>query len=152
MLVGGELAAIVGAQIDHPDVVPLVPDPTAAAFGALRSRGWYPINHLVVVRDDVLAEHPGVATALFEAFAEAKDRYVERLRTGAIEDPTPTDLMYQQVMEVTGQDPLPYGIEPNRAMVEELIDHAVRQHILDAAPPVDSLFAQGTEHLVATAG
>ena len=30
MLVDGELAAVVGAQVDHPDVVPLIPDPAAA--------------------------------------------------------------------------------------------------------------------------
>jgi len=152
MLVGGELAGVVGARIDHPDVVPLLPDPTAAGFDALRSRGWYPINHLVVVKDDLLDAHPHLATALFEAFAEAKDRYVARLRAGAVEDPTPTDVMYQQVMETTGHDPLPYGIEPNRAMIDRLVDHAVRQHILDARPTVESLFAPGTQHLVATAG
>ncbi|MGH3366548.1 MAG: hypothetical protein ACRDOY_05040 [Nocardioidaceae bacterium] len=152
MLLDGELAAVVGAQIDHPDVVPLLPDPTAAAFDALRSRDWYPINHLVVVRDDLLAAHPQLAPALFEAFAEAKDRYVQRLRAGAIEQPTPTDEMYRQVMEVTGQDPLPYGIEPNRAMIEELLDQAVQQRILAAPPPVEPLFAPGTQHLVAATG
>jgi 4,5-dihydroxyphthalate decarboxylase len=152
MLVGGELAGVVGAQIDHPDVAPLLPDPTAAAFDALRSRGWYPINHLVVVKDDLLDAHPHLATALFDAFAEAKDRYVARLRAGTVADPTPTDVMYQQVMEATSQDPLPYGIGPNRAMIEKLIDHAVRQRILDAPPTVESLFAPGTQHLVATAG
>jgi 4,5-dihydroxyphthalate decarboxylase len=152
MLLGGELSAVVGARVDHPDVVPLLPDPDAAAFGALRSRGWYPINHLVVVKDDLLDAHPHLATALFDAFAEAKDRYVERLRDGTVEEPTATDAMYQQVMEVTGEDPLPYGIEPNRAMIEELVGHAVKQHILDAPVPVESLFARGTEHLVATTG
>ncbi len=152
MLVDGELAAVVGAQIDHPDVVSLIPDPRAAALDALRARSWYPINHLVVVKDDLLKAHPDLAPALFDAFAEAKDRYVERLRAGAIEEPTTTDIMYQQVMEVTGQDPLPYGIEPNRAMIEELIDQAVRQRILDAPVPAESLFAAGTERLVATAG
>jgi 4,5-dihydroxyphthalate decarboxylase len=150
MLVDGELAAVVGAQIDHPDVVPLLPDPTAAAYDALRSGGWYPINHLVVVKDDLLDAHPHLATALFGAFAEAKERYVERLRAGTIEDPTPTDAMYRRVMDVTGRDPLPYGIEPNRAMIEELIGHAVRQRILDAPLPVESLFAAGTQHLVAS--
>jgi len=152
MLLDGELAAVVGAQIDHPDVVPLLPDPSAVALDALRDRGWYPINHLVVVKDDLLTAHPDLATALFDAFARAKEGYVDRLRAGTIEDLTPTDSMYQQVMEVTGQDPLPYGIEPNRAMIEELIAHAVRQRILDAPPPVEALFATGTQHLVATAG
>ena len=53
-------------------------------------------------------------------------------------------------MAITGQDPLPYGIEPNRAMIELLIRHAVSQRILNApAPPVETLFAAGTLDLTA---
>ena len=50
LLIAGELAAAVGVDVDHPDVVPLLPDATEAGFRALRERGHYPINHLVVVR------------------------------------------------------------------------------------------------------
>jgi len=53
------------------------------------------------------------------------------------------------VLEITGADPLPYGVEPNRAMIEELIDHAVEQRILHRRPAVESLFAEGTLDLVA---
>lgn len=140
----GELAAAIGVR--GPGLVPLIPDAADAGYAALRRRGHYPINHLVVVRDDVLAAHPDLAADLFAAFAEAKNRYVERLRGDAIEDPT--DLMYRRVMEITGADPLPYGIEPNRAAIEELIGHAVSQRILDRRPDVESLFAEGTRDLI----
>jgi 4,5-dihydroxyphthalate decarboxylase len=73
---------------------------------------------------------------------------VDRLRAGAVTDPTPVDLMHQRVMEVTGGDPLPYGIEPNLAMLNLLLDYAVRQHILPGPVPVESLFAPGTLDLV----
>ena len=52
--------------------------------------------------------------------------------------------MHERVLEITGADPLPYGIEPNRAVLEELIDHAVSQRILRDRPPLESLFAPGT--------
>ena len=42
--------------------------------------------------------------------------------------------MYRRVMELTGADPLPYGIEPNRGVLEELLRAAVDQQILDRAP------------------
>jgi ABC-type nitrate/sulfonate/bicarbonate transport system substrate-binding protein len=141
LLVGGDLAAVIGVQVDHPDVAPLIPDAAEAGFAALRTRGLYPINHLVVVKDEVLEAQPELADQVLEAFTEAKDLYVEQLRAGAIESPTPTDVMYQRVMETTGADPLPYGVEPNRAMIEELMRHAVAQHILDRPIPVDTLFA-----------
>jgi 4,5-dihydroxyphthalate decarboxylase len=144
----GELAAAIGVEASHP-LVPLITDAEEAAFAALRQRGLYPINHLVVVKDELLEAHPGLAVALFDAFAEAKRRYVEKLSADAIEAPTPTDRMYQRVMEITGEDPLPYGVAPNRPMIDQLISHAVRQRILDRAPAVTDLFPESTHNLTA---
>jgi 4,5-dihydroxyphthalate decarboxylase len=149
MVATGELAAAIGVDVDAPAVAPLIPDATQAGFDALRRRGHYPINHLVVVRDELLDVHPELAAEVFDAFARAKGLYVERLRAGAIADPSPTDRLHERVMEITGADPLPYGVEPNRATIEELIGHAVAQRILDRRPAVESLFAQGTLDLTA---
>jgi 4,5-dihydroxyphthalate decarboxylase len=133
MLAAGELAAAIGVD----GFPPLIPDAEEAGFDALRTRGHYPINHLIVVKDELL----GAAPAVFDAFEQAKDLYVERLRRGEVE--SAADRMYARVMEITGSDPLPYGVEPNRATIEELIDHAMRQKILRRRPPVESLFATG---------
>ena len=151
MLTTGELAAVIGADMDHPGVTPLIPNAAEAGFDALLRRGHYPINHLVVVKDELLAANPDLATNVFNAFAEAKNVYVERLsgNGNTIETPTPTDLMYQRVMSITGGDPLPYGIAPNRSVIEELIDHAVSQRILDRRPTVESLFPESTHNLTA---
>jgi 4,5-dihydroxyphthalate decarboxylase len=51
-------------------------------------------------------------------------------------------------MEITG-DPLPYGVEPNRRVLEELIRHAVTQRIIDKPVAIDDLFAKGTLDLKA---
>jgi 4,5-dihydroxyphthalate decarboxylase len=144
MVATGELAGAIGVDVDDPAVAPLIPDATEAGFEALRRRGHYPINHLVVVRDELLEAHPELAAEVFDAFARAKESYVERLRAGAIADPSPTDRLYERVLQITGADPLPYGVEPNRAMIEELIGHAVAQRILERRPAVESLFAQST--------
>ncbi|SMD22466.1 4,5-dihydroxyphthalate decarboxylase [Kibdelosporangium aridum] len=142
MMASGELAAAIGVK-----GAPLIPDATEAAYEALRRDGLYPINHLVVVRDSVLAEHPGLAAEVFDAFAQAKQKYVAGLDT--IPDPAPADVMYQRVKEITGRDPLPYGIAPNRPMIDKLIDHALRQGILDRRPAVEDLFAADTLDLTA---
>jgi 4,5-dihydroxyphthalate decarboxylase len=147
MMATGELAAAIGIGTKTPGVVPLIPEPEEAGFAALRQRGLYPINHLVVVRDDLLRAHPGLAAAVFDAFAAAKREYVDRLRAGTIEAPTATDRMYRRVLDVTGEDPLPYGIAPNRAMIHQLIDHAVRQRILDRPPDMAELFHPSTHDL-----
>jgi 4,5-dihydroxyphthalate decarboxylase len=148
MVAAGELPAAIGLTPNGAALAPLIPDATEAGFEALRRRGHYPINHLVVVKDDLLEAHPRLAADVFEAFAEAKRRYVARLRDGTIADPSPADRMHARVMEITGSDPLPYGVEPNRRVIEELIDHAMAQRILERRPAVESLFADGTLDLV----
>ncbi|MPZ61445.1 MAG: ABC transporter substrate-binding protein [Propionibacteriales bacterium] len=149
LVAAGELAAGIGVGTDHPEVEPLIPDASEAGFEALRRRDLYPINHLVVVRDELLDAHPDLAADVFGAFAEAKRQYVERLRDDAIEDPSPTDAMYKRVMDITGGDPLPYGIEPNRSMIEQLVRYAVDQRILDRPVSVESLFPESTHDLTA---
>jgi ABC-type nitrate/sulfonate/bicarbonate transport system substrate-binding protein len=149
MLRGGKIAAVLAATMDAPDVVPLIPDATATALTALRERGLYPINHLVVVRDDVLRRRPDLAGELFDAFAHAKRLYVERLDNGGITAPTAKDRMYRQVLDMTGADPLPYGIEPNREMLELLVRTAVDQKILSRPVELDDMFAAGTQLLAA---
>jgi ABC-type nitrate/sulfonate/bicarbonate transport system substrate-binding protein len=147
MLLAGELAAVIGAQIDSPEVTTLLPDAEEAGYRALQHRGSYPINHLVVVRDELLRERPELAADVFDAFARSKQLYVERLRAAQIPAPTPVDRMHRRVMELTGADPLPYGLDTNRGVLEELLDHAVRQRILDAPTRLDDLFAAGTHDL-----
>jgi 4,5-dihydroxyphthalate decarboxylase len=140
MLIAGELAAAIGVEVDHPDIRPLIPNAREAGLAALRQRGHYPINHTVVVRDDLLAAHPGLAADVLDAFVESKRRYVERLKAGAIDKPTDVDELHRRVMEITG-DPLPYGIEPNRKVLEDLIGHALSQGIITHRVGVDELFA-----------
>jgi 4,5-dihydroxyphthalate decarboxylase len=127
----GELAAAVG-DVKSEALVPLIADAEAAAERALEERGLWPVNHLVVVKDELLAAHPDLAAALVDAFERAKDLYVE----GGELQP-----LHARVAEITGGDPLPYGLEPNRAVLEQLIDHCVAQKILRRRPSVDELFA-----------
>src|SRR5438552_537126 len=58
LLASGELPAAIGVDIDHPDVKPLIANAKEAGFEALRARGHYPINHPMVVKDELLDEHP----------------------------------------------------------------------------------------------
>jgi len=150
MVASGELPAAINVETDSPDVKPLIANAKEAGFAALKARGHYPINHTVVVRDELLEAHPDLAPRIFEAFAESKRLYVEKLRAGRIDKPTPADEMHRRVMEITGGDPLPYGIEPNRKALEELISSAVEQGILSRAPApaIENLFARNTRDLV----
>ena len=148
LLVSGALAAAIGVEVDHPDVRPLIPNALEAGIAALRSRSHYPINHTVVIRDELLAAHRELAADVFNAFAESKRLYAERLRAGQIEKPTPVDEVHRRVMEITG-DPLPYGIAPNRQVLEQLIRHSLTQGIITKPVAVEELFAPSTHGLAA---
>ena len=147
MLISGELVAAIGVDVNHPDVQPLIPDALETGIAAFRRDGHYPINHLVVIKDEVLEANPGLAADCFEAFAAAKRLYVDALRAGKIEKPDATDRLHQRVMEISGE-PLPYGIEPNRKVLETLMGHALSQGIITKAMNVDDLFAKETWGLV----
>jgi 4,5-dihydroxyphthalate decarboxylase len=143
MLTSGEIAAAIGVQVNSADVKPLIANALAAGLDALRQRGIYPINHTVVVRNDVLDATPNLAADLFEAFAEAKRIYVQSLKDGRTEGADRTQL---QVMDITG-DPLPYGIEPNRRSLEAIVRHSVEQGILSRPVAIEDLFPPNTRTL-----
>jgi 4,5-dihydroxyphthalate decarboxylase len=142
LVASGDIPAAIGVQVESPDVKPLIPNARDAGFEALRARGLYPINHTIVVKDALLEANPDLATDLFNAFAEAKRPYLDRLAAGTVEQPTADDAVFKRVMETTGGDPLPYGIEANRRMVETVVEYAVEQGIIARAVPVESLFAE----------
>jgi 4,5-dihydroxyphthalate decarboxylase len=146
MLLSGEIAAATGVQMDSPDIQPLIPGAREAGLQGLRAGGLYPINHTVVVKDDLLEAHPDLAADMFDAFVRAKRVYVDRLTHGKIAAPTPGDQTFQRVMEITG-DPLPYGIAPNRRELEAIIQYSVEQGIIPRPVSVEELFPASTHGL-----
>ena len=147
MLASGELAAAIGIESKSPDVAPLIPNAQEAGLKALRERGHYPINHCIVIKDELIAKYPDLAVDVFNTFVESKLRYLERLKAGLIEKPTEIDKLHQRVMDITG-DPLPYGIQPNRMVIEELLRHATTQGIITIPLSVDDLFVPSTRAMV----
>ena len=75
--------------------------------------------------------------------------HATQLRAGGIAQPTAVDEMHRRVMGITGADPLPYGIAPNRQMLDMALASAVEQGIIDRAPSLAELFAPSTHALVA---
>jgi 4,5-dihydroxyphthalate decarboxylase len=148
MLASGELAAAIGVDVKSPDIKPLIPDALAAGLAALERNGHYPINHLVVIKDELIEKNGDLAADVFDAFAQAKRIYLEKLTAGAIAKPTEVDEVHKRVMAITGE-PLPYGIAPNRKVIDALIGHALTQGIIDKPVSAHELFAPSTRGLVA---
>ena len=104
-------------------------------------------SHLMVVRDDVLAQNPDLAAQIFDLFAKSKALYLEKLRGGKIAAPTKIDQIHMAVDPILG-DPLPYGIAPNALVLETLVKHARDQKIITKPVDIDALFAPACRDLV----
>jgi 4,5-dihydroxyphthalate decarboxylase len=104
MLLAGEIDAAVGIDsAGHPELRPLIPDAERAEAEWSHRTGVYPINHIVVVKQEIVAAHPwvtGELLALFEASAKQM-----------------------------GKARLPFGLEQNRAAIEAVARYAFDQQI-----------------------
>jgi 4,5-dihydroxyphthalate decarboxylase len=146
MLISGELDAAIGVAVEHENIRTLIDQPFDAAVAAVRHQGIYPINHLMVVRDDVLEQNPDIVAELFDLFVRSKQLYLETLRNGGIAAPTKIDQIHAAVDPILG-DPLPYGIESNRLVLETLVKHARDQNIITKPVEIDTLFAPACRDL-----
>jgi 4,5-dihydroxyphthalate decarboxylase len=139
MLADGELDAGIGiAGRDAPEhVKPLIADRGAAAEWYKRT-GIYPINHTVVVKNELLQANPGLGAALFQAWKAAKEKW---LANASAEDKAAAG------HNIIQGDPFPYGVEANRKPLETIVQYAVEQKILPSKLAIEDLFAAGTQTL-----
>ena len=143
MLLSGEIDAAIGAgRIDSPDVHPLFSDPEGADADWHRRTGVYPISHMVVVKDTALESTPGLAEELFNVFQAAKTPYVDRLQSGAANEPADAALL--KMAHVVGGDPIPYGLESSRKTLETFIDFNVSQRVIPEKVDPAALFPAAT--------
>ena len=99
-----------------------------------RRTGIYPMHGTIVVKDSVLAERPGLARALFDAFSQSKENWLRRLRTGLAD--TANDRKYRALSKIVGDDPLPYGMESNMATIIALEAAAYKQRLIPERIPL----------------
>lgn len=144
----GAIDAIIAPQ-DPPSFVAgdgvrrLFPDYRAAEAAYYRKTGLFPIMHTVVFRREVYEAHPWAAVSLYRAFEQAKANAFERLFS---REPLPISLPWLQpeidaTLAIMGDDFWPYGIEPNRKVLEAACTYIREQGICDRSVDVDALFA-----------
>lgn len=150
LLNSGELDALISpvrpqSLVDGAGFVQrMFPDYREVEKDYYRRTSIFPIMHTVVVRRDVYEANRWVPTSLFEAFELAKRKGRERLLiTGPLVVSLPwipADL--EEIDEVFGgQDPWAYGIEPNRHVLETMIEMSVEQGLASRRVALDDLFA-----------
>lgn len=149
LLLAGEIDAIIAPQMPpsfrsgRPEVRRLFPDYPEVEAAYFTQTGVFPIMHTVVLRTDFYEANPWVAVSLFQAFEKAK---ANALKILSVEEPLPISLPWiyaeaQRVQTLMGPDFWPYGVEPNRQVLEAGCAYVFRQGLSDRLVSVDELFA-----------
>ncbi len=129
MLLHGEIdAGVALVGIDETKIRSVFPDPEAAAAAWYRKAGAYPVNHVICVKTALLDAHPWLAAELYRLFVAAK---------AAATEPSAEE----RFRPLIGGDPLPYGLEANRAGIEIGVRYAAEQGLVPEAYPPEALFA-----------
>ena len=150
MLLDGELDAIMGARpprgFPGQRVRRLFPDFRHVEADYYKRTGVFPIMHTVVIRRELLGREPWLARSLYDAFCESKRRALAMLTDPVVLAVT----LPWQIAEVEatrqsmGEDYWPYGVEPNRKVIETLMRYSCEQGLAERLVPIESLFAPST--------
>jgi 4,5-dihydroxyphthalate decarboxylase len=152
MLETGEIDAMIGAREpaslrNSPQVQRLFPNYRETEREYYRKTGIFPIMHTLVVKESVYRQNPWIVHSLYKAFSESKRLGLEQARfSGTLRYMLPwlyADL--QEVDEVFGSDPWPYGLEANRKTLQTLVDYLVDQRFLPQPAALEAMFTPITE-------
>jgi 4,5-dihydroxyphthalate decarboxylase len=147
LLAEGVVDATLGTSLpneirSNPDIVRLFPDYVERDKELYRRKKIYPIMHLVAIKKSIYERYPFVATSLYDAFVQSKKIALEKLfNLRAVRYMTPF-LMREidDIWDVFDGDPWPYGVEPNRATLEALVQYQQDLGLIDKPVKVDDLF------------
>ena len=147
LLRNGDIDAYFGARRPNalgtdPAVRRLFPDPRAEERAWYQRTGIFPMMHTIVVREPLLERHPWIAESLYKGFEQSKRWCLEQMRfSGSSRYTLPwlhADL--EEIDELFGGDPWPYGLERNRVALEALRGFLLEQRFLSSAPELEDLF------------
>ncbi len=130
-------AAIGEIKTDSPDIKPLIPDARNAASAYFRRTGVYPINHGIVVKNELLKQSPWLAEDITRAFEVSKAVYMKDVQGSA--GVSSWDKAAAENTALVG-DPFPFGIEANRKALEAMTQFAVDQRMVPRRYTVEELF------------
>jgi 4,5-dihydroxyphthalate decarboxylase len=154
LLEAGEIDATLGtvppkALGKNPNIARLFPDYRRIERDFYLRTKIFPIMHLIVIRRDVHERYPFAASSLYDAMIDAKKLQLSIMRN-------PGSLAYmlpwmmddiEEIDEVFGGDPWPYGLEPNRPSLEALVTYLHDQGFIANRMPIEELFHPVLERL-----
>lgn len=111
-----------------------------------RKTGLFPLNHTVVIRNDVLEKYPWVAMSLFDAYQKSKEKSYEQVEARMREPSNYVwlDDLVREVREVFGPDAYPYGIRKNQKALDAVTTYSYEQGLSPKKAEMSDLFFKTT--------
>jgi len=126
-----------------PGIRTLFEDPIAEGRRFHAHSGIYPINHTVVIRRELLEQHPWLALNIYHAFVQAQ-RHLQTQTDDMLHDHVATGLLSPEAAQKVRQDPKPYGVHASRAVLARLTRYVHEQGLTDRCVDIEELFAPST--------
>ena len=129
---------------DWSKIRPLFPDRIAEGARFYKKHGFLPVNHAYIIRGDVYKKYPWVAFNLYTGFVKAKalarEKLLERIPSALFFGPEYAAM----TREIIGDDPFPFGIKANKAMLDTIIGFSHEQGLTPRKMKIEELFAEQT--------
>jgi 4,5-dihydroxyphthalate decarboxylase len=119
MLVDGELDAVLGEKVEHPDLKPLFPDAGREEKSWFARHGVTPINHMVVVSEGLSKDHPDAVREVSRLLRESAARAPAASPRFSADDMRRS---LEMIIRYTAQQ----GLIPRAYTVDELFDDVTR--------------------------
>ncbi len=147
LLAEGAIDALIGARRPaafgrNPKVQRLFPKYRELEQEYYRRTGLFPVMHTLVIQESLYRRHPWIAESLYKAFEEAKDWCLAQMQFSSAARYTLPWLHaeLEEMAEIFGPDPWPYGFAANQKVLTTLVDYLVEQRLLRRALALDELF------------
>ena len=128
---------------DRSDIHLLFRDPAAEGRRYFAKTGFFPINHAMVVRRSIAEQHPWVVLNIYNAFREAKDRWLKQV-SEAVESHVQTGLLPLEAAATLRKDPYPYGVVANRHILETIARYSHEQGLTPRTLSLEEIFPAKT--------
>jgi 4,5-dihydroxyphthalate decarboxylase len=134
----------IGGKGDWSNIRPLFPDRMAEGSRFYKKHGFLPVNHTYIIRGDIYKKYPWVAFNLYTGFVKSKalarEKMMERIPSGLFFGPEYAAM----TRDLIGDDPFPFGIKANRAMLDMIIGFSHEQGLTPKKLAIEELFAEST--------
>lgn len=122
----------------------LFKDTRAEELRYFRKTGYFPIMHVLAIRQDLADKEPSLPKALMDMYAQAKE-----ISASYYEDPNWSRLAwvrhyFEDERQALGGDPWPIGLKANHKNIERFIEYSHDQGLISERYAPERLFAAST--------